>query len=366
MKVIAVDNGHGKNTAGRRTPPMAGGKVVKEWEFNHPTAKKLERILQARGFKVVMVSDTTADTALSTRINRANNARADLFVSIHYNALAGVWGSHGGIETLYYPTSANGKRLAGMVQGKLINATGLRDRGIKPRGGLAVLKGTSMPAILVEAGFMDNRDEAKLMLDEGYQQKVTIAIADGICEYFGIKPSKPSEPKPAPKGMYRVRKDWGNPKSQIGAFKNLNNAKAMADKNKGYKVFDENGKAVYPVAKPAAPKPKAKKIWENYITGNWVGRLQAELNKQFRAGLAVDGYFGDKTINALVNISQGARGNLTRILQERLAAKGFSPGSVDGIFGPATDRAVRQFQRYNKLAVDGIVGKNTWKALFRK
>ena len=116
------------------------------------------------------------------------------------------------------------------------------------------------------------------------------------------------------------------------------------------------------------PKPKVSpKTWRNYINGIIVRDLQRELNHQFNKGLKVDGWFGDKTINALVNVRRGARGNLTRIIQIRLMSNGYNlRHGADGRFGRETERAVRQFQKDKGLAVDGIVGKETWKALFRK
>lgn len=121
------------------------------------------------------------------------------------------------------------------------------------------------------------------------------------------------------------------------------------------------------VSKPTQKASTQNKIWRNYINGQIVKDLQTELNRQFNKGLAVDGWFGQNTINALVNVRKGARGNLTRIIQRRLIAKGYKlRHGPDGIFGNGTYNAVVKFQRANKLSADGIVGKNTWKALFRK
>lgn len=119
---------------------------------------------------------------------------------------------------------------------------------------------------------------------------------------------------------------------------------------------------------PTPPKPAEQRTWRNYINGSIVRNLQAELNQQFNKGLAVDGYFGDLTIDALVIVRRGARGGLTRIIQQRLIALGYDVGrwGADGVFGEATYNAVRRFQRDKGLAVDGIVGRNTWKALFKK
>lgn len=187
MKLISIDNGHGLNTPGKRTPTMPDGRIIKEWEFNHSTAKKLGELLKFNGFDVLFVSDTEEDTSLEGRTNKANQAKADIFVSIHFNAFKGIWGSHGGIETLYAQGSANGLKLANLVQKELIEVTGLRDRGAKARNDLWVLNKTTMPAVLAECGFMDNLDEAKLMLDEDYQVKCARAIAKGICKYFGVE-----------------------------------------------------------------------------------------------------------------------------------------------------------------------------------
>ncbi|MGB4385885.1 MAG: N-acetylmuramoyl-L-alanine amidase [Caldicoprobacterales bacterium] len=230
---VAIDNGHGYNTAGKRTPKMPDGRVIREWEFNHPTAKKLEAELKRCGLQTVMVSDTKDDTPLATRVDRANKAKADIFVSIHYNAFKGVWGSHGGIETFHYPGSTKGKKLAELVQKELVKATGLRNRGVKTNN-FYVLRHTKIPAILCECGFMDNLEEAKLMLDEKHQQKVAEAIAKGICSYLGVKYVPKPEPKPQPKPAGNVLY-----KVQVGAFAQRENAERLANelKKKGYSTY---------------------------------------------------------------------------------------------------------------------------------
>lgn len=92
--------------------------------------------------------------------------------------------------------------------------------------------------------------------------------------------------------------------------------------------------------------------------------LQTELNTQYGKGLAVDGIFGTNTYNACVNVRQGAQGNITYILQAILFCKGYNTNGVEGIFGHGTANAVKQFQKDHGLSVDGIAGKNTFKALF--
>ena len=97
---------------------------------------------------------------------------------------------------------------------------------------------------------------------------------------------------------------------------------------------------------------------------DWVARLQKELNMQFNKGLVVDGLRGTKTLGACVTIKRGARGNITKLIQERLNSVGFHL-STDGIFGSGTEKAVKVFQKNRGLVADGIVGRNTWDWLLR-
>ena len=105
-------------------------------------------------------------------------------------------------------------------------------------------------------------------------------------------------------------------------------------------------------------------IYGNETKRALVKGLQTELNKQYNRGLAVDGIFGTNTYNACINVRKGAEGNITWLIQSMLICKLFNI-NADGIFGPATERAVREFQKRNGLSQDGIVGKNTFNKLFK-
>lgn len=95
-------------------------------------------------------------------------------------------------------------------------------------------------------------------------------------------------------------------------------------------------------------------------------KLQRELNKQFKAGLSVDGIWGGKTRAAVVNVRPGSRGNLTRVLQSALYLKGHTVvGKPDGINGKNTQKGLADFQSKNGLSVDKIAGKSTFAALFK-
>ncbi|WP_297632144.1 GH25 family lysozyme [uncultured Clostridium sp.] len=106
-------------------------------------------------------------------------------------------------------------------------------------------------------------------------------------------------------------------------------------------------------------------LWKKCISGQIVKNLQYELDIQFDDNLVVDGWFGELTLNACVNIYFGAEGEITKIMQERLIAKGFSCGvfEADGIYGLDTERALKSFQKTNRLVADGVCGKETWRVL---
>ena len=96
---------------------------------------------------------------------------------------------------------------------------------------------------------------------------------------------------------------------------------------------------------------------------DWIKRLQEECNKQGFSKQIVDGIAGLNTLNGCPTLRKGVIGNITKLLQEKLVSLGYNTNGVDGIFGSATDNAVRLYQRANNLVVDGIVGKNTWRKI---
>lgn len=115
---------------------------------------------------------------LADRVKAAESLEADVFVSIHCNGAENL--AARGCEVLYFPGSETGEYLAQVIQKRLVTATGLRDRGIKPRPGLYVLSRTSMPAILVECAFVTNPEEENLLKDFGFHRRVAGAINDGL------------------------------------------------------------------------------------------------------------------------------------------------------------------------------------------
>lgn len=186
--LIAIDDGHGKETAGKRTPPFPDGTIMKENEFNKIVAGYLEMELKRCGFSILQVAPEDTDVPLKTRVQRANAADVDLYVSIHANAYGSGWNQANGIETLVYSLNdAKTVDIASKVQKHLVADSGLRDRGVKEDPSLYVLNSTKMPAILCECGFMTNMKEAELLRSDAYRRKCAASICKGICEYYGVK-----------------------------------------------------------------------------------------------------------------------------------------------------------------------------------
>ncbi|SFU78399.1 N-acetylmuramoyl-L-alanine amidase [Clostridium sp. DSM 8431] len=96
------------------------------------------------------------------------------------------------------------------------------------------------------------------------------------------------------------------------------------------------------------------------VSNDWVRRLQAECNRQGFSNQVVDGIPGPNTLSGCPTLKFGARGNITKLLQERLVELGYDTNGVDGIFGNGTLKAIKRYQIDEKIGKDGIVGKNTW------
>ncbi|MCU6709372.1 N-acetylmuramoyl-L-alanine amidase [Paenibacillus sp. J5C_2022] len=192
---IAIDAGHGLNTAGKRCPDDS----MREFHFNSVVARYVsEELAKYEGVTVRFMHDETGrrDVPLSERVSTANDWGADTYVSIHANAYGSSWNDANGIETFTsVGASATSRKLAAAVQKELVELTGRRDRSVK-RADFYVLYRTKMPAILVESGFMSNREEAALLKSDGYRRKVAAAIVKGLADTYGLAPITPDPSEP--------------------------------------------------------------------------------------------------------------------------------------------------------------------------
>ncbi|NMB44729.1 MAG: SH3 domain-containing protein [Clostridiales bacterium] len=166
-------------------------------------------------------------------INDSNSKNPDIHFSIHSNA-----GGGSGAECFIYDWGGERERFARIVYERIANITPMEDRGIKVRPNLAELNGTTAPSCLLEIAFHDRQEDAVWIMNN--IELIGIELARGICEYFAVPFPEPTV------NFYRVRTSWDNPKSQIGAFIILSNAKRLVDNNPGYYVFDSRGSLIYP------------------------------------------------------------------------------------------------------------------------
>ena len=220
--LVVLDPGHGGND------PGAVGNGLREKDINLAIGLKMEKSLRDRGFDVKMTRTTDVYLKLQERTDFANNANADMFVSIHVNSLPPGQNSAGfEIYLMAQPTDqealtlakienqeyTDGKAESGAASDRrtelilkilgdmlanekinestaaaeaLYNAGNARGLPMKrvAQAPFFVLRGASMPAILLETGFITNVKEAKLLAHSGYQQELADAMADGIKNYF--------------------------------------------------------------------------------------------------------------------------------------------------------------------------------------
>lgn len=175
---IVVDAGHGG-----KDPGTLWGDVY-EKDINLAIAQKLEQVLQAEGYEVIMTRNGDVKLGLEERVQIAEKNRADLFVSIHQNAL-----EHdnvtSGIE-IYCNESADpdSGKLADSIHTYLLDATGAVDKGVRKDSDFYVVQNASMPACLIETGFLTADKEREKLLDEAYQSQAAQGIADGIREFL--------------------------------------------------------------------------------------------------------------------------------------------------------------------------------------
>lgn len=178
-KTIVLDAGHG----GKDPGAVNGSKYEKVAALQ--IAKKVGEKLKAKGYNVKYTRSKDVYFTLQERCTMSNNWGADIFVCIHLNAATNKAAK--GIETLRYPNvGTRTKNLADNVQTELIAALGWKNRGVKTRSDLYVLKHTKASACLIECGFISNDEEAKKLFSSTYQNKIANAICAGVHKTLSV------------------------------------------------------------------------------------------------------------------------------------------------------------------------------------
>ena len=332
---IGANDEHGVNppTLGKRTPVVPGlNRQVYENEFNRAAKNKFIEACMRQDFSVYDVKPELQDVSINERIRRINSQNLTLLITFAYNAYGNTFNSASGLEVYYSPQNpkaTQSRNLAENLYAELIGGTSQTGRGVKTLD-VGVLSNVNCVSSLIEAGFMTNLREARLMINPLFQTEVGEEACHGVCNYLGVS---------------YIPRD------------NLNN---------------------YPLLRSGSQ-------------GNFVYLLQFILN-QYGYNLSVDGIFGSRTLNAVRDfqrnnslsvdglvgtntwrtlltlppyplLREGYRGAYVTFLQQLLESNLYPVGGIDGIFGSRTLSAVRNFQSANGLIVDGLVGNNTWNAL---
>ena len=195
MKKLAIDAGHGKNTAGKRCLKSLDPNETREWTLNQRAATHLQALLtQYEGIEIMRVDDSTGNTDVpisgaSSRPKAANAWGADFYLSIHHDA--GIKGGAGGGITTFVYTSPQPEELSWQkdIYSALIAAGGLKGNRSQPlnKQNLAVLRETNMPAVLIECGFMDSKTDVPVILNHEYPQKLAQGFCNVIVARWGLK-----------------------------------------------------------------------------------------------------------------------------------------------------------------------------------
>lgn len=334
---IGANDEHGVNppTEGKRTPIMPYiNRSIYENEFNRPAKIFFLQACLRQNFDIYDVKPDLQDISVSTRVRRINAQNLTLLVTFAYNAFGSgnSFNSASGASTYYSDGNRFVSRSRALAEDLYEEITGGDFHDGMGVGVLdiGVLSSVNCPSALVEAGFMTNFEEAKLMLNPDFQIETAEESCRGVCNYLNT--------------TYKSRDDLrfyptlrrGNRGNSVKLLQSLLNEGGLEVSQDG--VFGANTQS-------------------------------AVTTFQRANGLTVDGIVGSNTWRTLLwlppypTLRRGSVGNYVIYLQRLLLSKLYDVGVIDGIFGSATQRAVLAFQRENGLATDGVVGTRTWNAL---
>ena len=173
--IVIVDPGHGGPD-----PGAIGIGGLREKDIVMSIAQQVASLLDQQGVQAVLTRTGDYDLDLEPRVSMAERMNADVFVSIHANAISLSRPDINGLETYYY---SNGQRLAQTIHNSILQGVDVGNRGVR-NARFYVLRRTSMPSVLVEVGFVTGREDAAKLSSSAYQSQMAQAIARGILQYL--------------------------------------------------------------------------------------------------------------------------------------------------------------------------------------
>lgn len=189
-KYIHLDFGHGHNVAGKESPDGR----LKEYKWARAYGKMLQEALEAEGYKTFIVVTEEREPTLSVRVQRANKFYREhkgqhIFISIHCDAFGTSFNAAKGMSVRVGTNSgAKSKKLAQCITKEALGAKLTGNRSVPPcmywEQNLYVCNNTVMPAILIEHGFMTNKEDVEFLLSlEGRRQLIDVTLK-GVRKYF--------------------------------------------------------------------------------------------------------------------------------------------------------------------------------------
>lgn len=186
-KIIVIDVGHGGTDPGK-----VSTNGIKEKDINLEIAGYLKDYLIAQDYTVYLTRNTDCglynenasnkkSSDLRNRVQFFQEKKAFLVVSIHQNSYSDPL-QHGA-QTFYNSSGTSAKQLAENIQASLLSIDNTNTRTAKSSDSYYILKNSSMPAVIIECGFLSNPEETAKLTDPNYQKKLAYAISLGICEY---------------------------------------------------------------------------------------------------------------------------------------------------------------------------------------
>lgn len=302
MFKLALNAGHGMNTAGKRCLKKLDKSQTREWYLNSRICDKIEEKLKPYAdCSILRLDDRTGqkDISLKKRTDAANAFMADFYLSVHHNA--GInGGTGGGIEAYVYTgASKESVEWQNALYAALIERTDLKGNRAdgRKKANLHECRESNMPCVLLECGFMDSKTDVPVILTDTFAEAVAAACVGVIAERAALKKSEVKDTA-----------------QKVKANKVLEWQKAAIRDGFSFPKYGADGKwgsECYEVAKVAICK---KRLTYKYK-------------------------------------------NLTEIVQKAVGVK------VDGKFGSKTKKAVKAYQKKNKLLIDGCVGVSSWKKI---
>lgn len=318
--IINVHGGHSLKCRG------ASG-YLDEVNEDRAVKNRVIELLRANGHTVYDCTDDVGKTQnanLRNIVNKCNSHKVDLDVSIHLNAGGGT-----GTEVYVYSDNSKAKGYAQRIVNNISNTLGIRNRGVKTRTNLYVLRKTNSPSLLVECCFVDNATDKAHWNVNKCAEAIVKGILGGSCNTQVTHPSNPQPSVP-----------------QSHATSN----KKECIKTGQQRSIDYCGHSI-----------KIDGLYGNNTQRNINRCFQKAMNSDYKKSLSVDGIAGNNTCKALGKhyVKKGERQELVRAVQIALYCHGYNPEWTDGIFGTKTEESVKAFQREHGLSADGIAGRNT-------